>query len=75
MALATERATLTRTQKKVIKKYVDELVGKRMEILADYFDVDEGLTVRPEIAKRFSRTRRGGKRIAHTDFWSKLTKR
>jgi hypothetical protein len=75
MGIAMERGALTRNQRKEIRRYVDELFDKRLEVLKEYFDVDKGLSVRPEIAKRLSRTRRSGKRIAHAEFWSKATKR
>ena len=61
MTVTTDKKELTVEQKRLIKKYVDLLVEKKIRVLRKYLDVDRRLELRPEVVKRLASDSKGKK--------------
>jgi hypothetical protein len=62
---------LTLSQKKLIEQYVNELFFEKMKLIEEYYDVDKGLELKPEVIKRLSLNKKE-KTISHDEFWKKV---
>ena len=71
MSTAKVFKTLSQAQQRAIRRYVDQLVEKKLKLFKTYFDIDEGLELRSEIKRRLVRGKKNQKRIPHDEFWSK----
>lgn len=66
--------SLSPNERRAIQRYVRKVLHDELSLLREYYDVDKGLRLRPEIEKRLRRNTRAIKRLSHEEFWSRATK-
>ena len=66
--------SLSVNERRSIQRYVRKVLNEELSLLREYYDVDKGLRLRPEIERRLKRGMRGVKRLSHEEFWSRAMK-